>query len=160
MVTGSFDGTVDFGGGPLTNSGGTDIFLAKFSSAGAPLWSKQFGDSISAHNEGPSGVAVDGSGNVIITGGTSGAPDFGGGPLYGTSSVDIFLAKFSAAGAYVWAKRFGALYSDAGTAVAADGSGNVLAAGYFSESVDFGGGTITSANGSYALDGYVTKFTP
>lgn len=30
IVTGSFEGTVDFGGGVLTSAGSADIFIAKF----------------------------------------------------------------------------------------------------------------------------------
>ena len=30
VVTGSFRGTVDFGGGPLTRIGGQDVFMAKY----------------------------------------------------------------------------------------------------------------------------------
>ena len=30
IVTGSFNGTADFGGDPLTSAGGRDVFLAKY----------------------------------------------------------------------------------------------------------------------------------
>jgi hypothetical protein len=43
-ITGTFAGTVDFGGDPLTSSGWRDIFLAKFDASGAHLWSQRFGD--------------------------------------------------------------------------------------------------------------------
>jgi hypothetical protein len=39
VVTGYFQGTVNFGGGSLTSAGGTDIFLFKYSAAGAHVWS-------------------------------------------------------------------------------------------------------------------------
>ncbi|XXT15491.1 hypothetical protein WME94_35110 [Sorangium sp. So ce429] len=88
-ITGSFDGTVDFGGGPLTSAGRRDIFLFKLDPSGALLWSKRFG---STHEEYGFGVNVDGSGNVLLAGGYQGdtfAPivDFGGDPLPFTTII-------------------------------------------------------------------------
>jgi hypothetical protein len=37
VITGYFQGTVDFGGGPLISAGGRDIFLAKFDANGTHL---------------------------------------------------------------------------------------------------------------------------
>ena len=44
VVTGKFQGNVDFGGGALTSEGGSDIFVAKFDAYGNHLWSQRFGD--------------------------------------------------------------------------------------------------------------------
>jgi hypothetical protein len=43
------------------------------------------------------------------------------------------------------------MYDDAGKAVAMDATGNALAAGSFAESVDFGGGLLTSPGGADAF---------
>ena len=43
FMTGYFQSTLDFGGGPLTSAGSLDTFLAKFNPSGAHLWSKRFG---------------------------------------------------------------------------------------------------------------------
>jgi hypothetical protein len=43
------------------------------------------------------GVAVDGSGDVIVTGYFDDTVDFGGGPLSSAGGWDIFLVKFTAA---------------------------------------------------------------
>jgi hypothetical protein len=91
LVTGPFNGTVNFGGGGLTSAGGSDIFVAKFSGAdGAHLWSKRFGGS--SDDIGMS-VAADGSGDALLTGSFSGLVDFGGEILTSAGQTDIFVLK-------------------------------------------------------------------
>src|SRR5206468_3093812 len=45
-IAGFFSGPVDFGGGALAQGGDLDVFVAKFSSSGAHLWSKGFGGAL------------------------------------------------------------------------------------------------------------------
>jgi len=142
VVAGRFtSATVDFGGGPLTNLGSASLFLAKYSPAGAHLWSKSFGGAASSVTV--QRVAVDGSGNVAVTGSYTGTVNFGGGPLASAGGSDIFLAEYSAAGTHLWSKRLGSSQTDVGTSVAMDGSGNVVLTGWFTGTVDFGGGPLT-----------------
>jgi hypothetical protein len=157
VVTGTFTGSVDFGGGLLVNSTGVDILVAKYSGVdGSHSWSKNFG---STFGEGVGGVAVDGGGNVILTGAILGSVNFGGGPVGTNGTYDVYVVKLTADGAHVWSKRAGALYDDHGTAVAVDGSGNVLVTGDFYTSVDFSGGVspLTSPGGT---DSFLVKFGP
>jgi hypothetical protein len=74
VLTGLLYGTVDFGGGPLTSAGGSDIFVAKLDAFGNHVWSKRFGD---ASTQFGASVAVDSPGNVLLYG----TVDFGGGPV-------------------------------------------------------------------------------
>jgi hypothetical protein len=85
--------------------------------------------------------------------------DFGGGPLYGDGTLNIFVAKLTTNGAYVWGKRLksGATLNY-GCAAAFDTSGNLFTGGYFGGTLDFGGGTLT-ANVS-AEDGFLVKYAP
>ena len=53
------------------------------------------------------GVALDGSGNVVIVGQFQNTVDFGGGALTSAGDRDIFVAKYSPSGAYLWARRYG-----------------------------------------------------
>jgi hypothetical protein len=153
VMTGMFYGTLDFGGGPLTSAGSTDIFLAKLDPTGAHLWSKRVG---STSSDLGNGVAVDSNGNVVITGDFFGTVDFGSGPLTSTG-LDTFVAKYSASGANLWSKRFGGTSSTPGNGVATDRSGNVGVTGNFQGTVDFGGGPLTSAGG---LEIFVLKLAP
>ena len=158
IMTGGFAGSVNFGGSTLVDLGGGDIFLAKYSSSGAHQWSKRFGSN-SALGDASSGVAVDGAGNIIITGGILGSVSFGGDVLWSTQTYDIFAAKFTAAGTYVWSRRAGGAYDDYGQAVAADATGNVLVGGYFRVSADLGGGPLTNVDGPFG-DGFIVKYAP
>ncbi|HEX9148549.1 MAG TPA: hypothetical protein VF958_05230, partial [Thermoanaerobaculia bacterium] len=130
IVTGSFTGDVDFGGGRILNSGGSDIFLVKYSSNGMHQWSRSYGTT-AAVGDIANAVAVDGANNVLLTGSIVGAVDFGGGALAGNGSYDVFVAKFRSDATHVWSKRGGALYDDHGWGIAADSTGNVFSTGDF-----------------------------
>ena len=54
-------------------------------------------------------------------------------------------------------RRAGALFDDTGTAVACDSSGNSYVTGYFYDSVDLGGGPLTSPGG---WDSFLVKYQP
>ncbi|HEU4366366.1 MAG TPA: FlgD immunoglobulin-like domain containing protein, partial [Candidatus Krumholzibacteria bacterium] len=84
-------GTADFGGGPLVSAGGEDVFVAKYSHAGAHVWSARFGD---AQNDRALSVGVDAADQVMITGSFAEAINFGGGTFLANGGGDFFLAKF------------------------------------------------------------------
>jgi hypothetical protein len=141
IVAGYFSGSVSFGSGTLTSAGGTDIFVAKYSPAGANLWAKSFGGT---GDDRANGVAVDASGNIFITGQFSTTVNFGQGALTCAGGLDIFVAKLSPAGVGLWSKRYGSTSEDIGSALAVDGSGNVVVTGHFMGTNNFGGGTVIS----------------
>jgi chitodextrinase len=151
-VTGVFYGRVNFGTGALTSAGRGDMFIAKYSAAGVPQWVHHFGD---ASDQFGTAIAVDTSGNVYVTGYFYGLVDFGGGRLT-SNGYDIVLAKYTTNGAHVWSKVLGGSSSDMGQAIAVDASGNVVVAGQFGGTADFGGGPLTSAGG---FDGFLAKYT-
>lgn len=113
----------------LTRIGTWDAFALKLDAGGATVWAKNFGGS--GARVATSGIAVDGSGNVLLSGyflmaGLT-TPAL---TLVGTR--DAFAIKLDADGASLWAKNFGgsgAQMTDA--AIAADGSDNVYLGGYF-----------------------------
>ena len=150
-VTGNFKDIVDFGGVPLTSTGGSDIFVASFTSTGTHRWSRRFG---SLFDEGGFGAAVDVGGNVYVTGFFEATVDFGGGPLSSVGSDDIFVASFTSSGAPRWSRGFGSLPDDEGQSVAVDASGNVYVTGFFSRTVDFGEGPLNSAG---SMDIFLVK---
>lgn len=73
-VTGGVNGTVDFGGGPLTSFGSHDIVVVSFTSMGAHRWSKRFG---STEEDVAHEVAAGDSGNIALVARFQGSVDFG-----------------------------------------------------------------------------------
>jgi fibronectin type 3 domain-containing protein len=154
FLSGKFQGTVNFGGTNLTSAGADDIFLAKLSGAtGAHVWSKRMG---AASGDASIGVDVDGSGNVVMTGYFTGSVNFGGALLTATG-LDVFVAKYSTAGAHIWSKRFGGFDTQIPNGVAVGPGGEAIVTGYFASTIDFGSGALTS-QGSY--DAFLTNIGP
>ncbi len=130
--TGSTTGIATPGAYQVVYGGGTyDVFLAKFSSTGALIWSTYYGGS---GRDIASGIAADAAGNVYITGttaSTSGIATPGAHQtVWGGGSVgDAFLAKFSSTGAIQWATYFGGINNDNGMGLATDAFGSVFFSG-------------------------------
>lgn len=84
IVAGTFSGSITLGGGAaaLTSAGASDVFVVKLSPTGAVLWSVRLGGT---GTETAASVAVDGAGNVLVTGRMDGPVDFGGGAVNGTA---------------------------------------------------------------------------
>jgi len=148
-ITGYFFDTVDFDPGPgtadLTSAGLVDIFFAKYSSSGDYIWAKKLGGIV---NDEGSSIALDDTGNVYVTGRFQGTADFDPGPgtadLISAGGNDIFFAKYSSAGNYLWAKRAGGTSGDGSTSIALDDTSNVYVTGDFGGTADFdpGSGTV------------------
>ena len=83
-------------------------------------------------------VAVDGSGNTLLTGYFESTIDFGTGPIPVMGSRNAYVAQLDSAGAALWSKGYGT--SAVGRCIDADGLGRVYAAGYFTGTIDFGSG--------------------
>ena len=139
-VTGSFTSdTLTFGTIQLINAGGggSDIFIAKYSSSGSVIWAKRIGGTL---NEGANGIAIDGSANVYITGYfVSASISFGSITLTNTDPDDIFIAKYDSSGNALWAKKAGSLGAGTGNVnsngIATDAGGHVFITGFFSNHV-------------------------
>ncbi|WP_437544823.1 hypothetical protein WME97_37010 [Sorangium sp. So ce367] len=157
-----FAEAIDLGGGPLTTAGSEDIFVAKLDADGEHVWSKRFGDEALQRAY---GVAVDGAGNVVISGTFLGSVDFGAGPLvseggYGplepgsvTWGGNAFVTKLNPAGELLWAKRLGQYGPQTALDVAATADGELAITGLIYGDVDFGTGLMDCTYG----DAFVAK---
>ncbi|MDW8348419.1 MAG: SBBP repeat-containing protein, partial [Bacteroidia bacterium] len=103
--------------------------------------------STSSTSESISSSYTDPNGNTYVVGKFTGTADFDPGPStfnLTANTTDVFIAKYTALGALVWAKSFTTATSSAflnPTDIAVDASGNVYVCGIFSETVDFDPGT-------------------
>jgi len=142
VATGSFRDAVDFGGGPMGSAGASDGFVAVFDPSGNHVWSRTFGAGLADEGR---GVAADPFGNVFVTGAFQDTVSFGGGSFASAGLNDVFVVKYDSTGAHRWSARYGDTNFQSGDRVAANADGDVVVAGSFFGTVDFGGGPFTSA---------------
>ncbi|MDB6110032.1 MAG: hypothetical protein JWR69_1782, partial [Pedosphaera sp.] len=144
-----------FGSLALTNSGGADVFVAKYSSTGAAIWVRHGGGPSDSYGN---GIAVDAAGNSFVTGGFNSLVQFGPTALINNGSGgDIFVVKYDSAGNLLWAKQAGGNNDDQGLGIAVDAAGYGYAAGYFTGAALFAATGLTSLGVS---DAFVTKYDP
>lgn len=148
-ITGYFTGTVDFNPGgaepAILTANTTDIYFAKYNTDGNYVYAKAVG--------GPYGmdvsnsIFVDAAKNVYLTGYFYRKAQFDPENIadsisaYSETNYDIFYAKYSASGNYVYAKSISCSGFDEGKSIAADTEGNVYLTGYFNGTADFDPGT-------------------
>jgi hypothetical protein len=127
VVGGSFGGSVDFGGGPITaGAGATSGFVLALDPGGKYLWARSFGTGEDAV---VTAVAAGPTGNVAATGFFLGTADFGGGPSPSAGAEDVFITVMSSAGDPIWARTFGGLKSQRATGVTFAATGDVVISG-------------------------------
>ncbi|HKW15274.1 MAG TPA: SBBP repeat-containing protein, partial [Candidatus Krumholzibacteria bacterium] len=149
---GVFDGDIDIDGFILGTTGPRDIFLTKLDPTGEAIWYQHF---LSPDYKTCGEMAVDGSGNVFVTGDFSSFIQIWGTTYPSQGNNDIFVARFDTNGLNPWVHTFGDASDQRGIGLATDPSGNVFVAGWINGSVDFGGGLRTSAGLS---DVFLAKF--
>ncbi|MDY0167530.1 MAG: SBBP repeat-containing protein [Thermoguttaceae bacterium] len=106
--------------------GAYDAFLAKVSTDGALLWTTYFGGS---DEEAGFGIALDQSGNILVTGGTLSTDLAGANNAYYGGDIDGFVAKFSPSGNLLWSTYVGGNGSEGGFDLAVDSDGNAWITG-------------------------------
>ncbi|HEY9583957.1 MAG TPA: SBBP repeat-containing protein, partial [Candidatus Paceibacterota bacterium] len=157
-ITGSFTGTVDFGGGSVTalnTLGNGAFFVAKYNSVGSYQWMNQYAlGNEPYHSSRGYSLFIDSFGNLYATGAFGWTQSFGGSTtLTSYGANDIILVKYRASdGAHIWSKKLGGLNPtitvtlfESGYGVASDPSGNIYVTGEaWNTPVDVGMGTQTS----------------
>jgi hypothetical protein len=154
VVVGSFNNYLNVIGETLSTAGGGDIFLLKLTENGDPLWIKGFGSNLTDYT---AGVALSPDGKIAIGGVFGTTIDFGGGPLVSVGNEDLFLAELDQDGNHVWSRRYGGL-PDIGiiSSVAFGAPGVLFASGWFKNTVDLGGGPLSSTgDGAIFLARYI-----
>jgi hypothetical protein len=155
-ISGFFIGTAIFGDDTLIGQGGLDVFVTKINTYGEWQWAVGALTDLFQEIPHPPDVAVDGNGNVYITGNFKGTAIFGSTSFVSQGYSDIFIAKLNTNGEWQWAKSAGGIYYDSGQGIGVDGTGNTYVTGYFNDTVTFGTTTLTCKG---EFDAFVIKLT-
>jgi hypothetical protein len=149
IVSGFFNGTMTAFGGSL-QSQDYDIFVAKLTAAGVPVWVTPLGGS------GPDKyayLAVDAAGDIYLAGQISGSAMLGSYPVGGFGGLDIFVAKLNNAdGSVAWATSFGSTGDDAAAAITINEAGQLLVSANVAGPITTGGPSF--GDGDVALVSY------
>ncbi|NOQ71476.1 MAG: T9SS type A sorting domain-containing protein [Crocinitomix sp.] len=170
-------GTIDFDPGPANYEvfGGPEgkTVLQKLDVDGNFIWAKEFlepgaGDGVIGNGLEVNGITVDDSGNLLLTGSTSGRIDYDPGDEeffadeVGVVYYDIFILKLTNNGDFLWAQTMGSGCNDGGEDIDIDHNGSVYVTGTFCLTVDFNDGVGTdelAAAGVEGSDVFILKLT-
>lgn len=146
----------------INPASGFDAFIARYNTTGGYVFAKQLVGS--ANQDEITGVALDGAGNICVVGHFYNTVDFDPGAgtanLTSNGGMDAFVAKYTGAGAYLWANKIGGSNFDQGFGIAVNPSNDVLPAGYFDTYADFDPNPATQAGlVAGGGDGYFARYT-
>jgi len=141
--------------------GGTDAFLAKFSSSGSLSWATYYGGDGEDYGD---CVCTDFSGNVYIAGTSASSNGIATSGAYHTSgggtNFDAFLAKFSSSGSLILGTYYGGNGPDFAKGISADALGNVCIMGYTNSNSDIASsGAYQTSFGGGNYDVFLAKFS-
>ncbi|WP_158501507.1 kelch repeat-containing protein [Vitiosangium sp. GDMCC 1.1324] len=152
VISGYFNGTVNFGGAPLTSVDSTDAFVAKLDGNGNHVWSHRLGNLNYAVSL---DVTTDGAGNTVVSGVFYGTLKFDNQDiLTSTGDSDSFVVKLAPDGTLLnWTAIGGAKHQEV-WGMAVDSQGDVLVAGRNWGTLNVNGTLYPTAGGA---DAFVVK---
>jgi PKD repeat protein len=128
---------------PIASNSGASLLISKLSENGAVYWAKTSGEGSSCSTNG-NDITIDDDGNVYVTGSFSSSAMFDQFVLDSNGGSDIFVAKISSGGNWIWAINAGSSGNDSGNSIVSDNEGNCYLTGFFQNSMDLGQETVTS----------------
>lgn len=173
-LSGTFTGTADFNPSDSAKAqvaAGSTVtpFVVKLANDGSYLWSDTVRTitPVADKTNTVNGLAVDGIGNVYLTGTFAGVLDFDPGNATTSltsadESMDGFVWKLDPAGALLYARRFGGSKDETVSDLSIHPAGDVYVTGTFTGIADFDPSSSVANLGSGAgtVDGYVLKLGP
>jgi hypothetical protein len=154
LFAGGIDGVAAFGAANPPNTDGEDIFVVQLDSGGAYVWQTTFG---SPNDDAATGVAVDASNDVYVTGTFNGLMDVGLGsnPLNSTVS-NVFVLSLDTNGTPLWAQQLVSANTESAGGIAVTPSGVAVAGGY-AKTIDIGGTMLTATTSG---SGFASMLSP
>ena len=152
-VAGAFGGTARFGTNTITQSAGTDLFLAQCDAAGTLQWIQQLRVGYSGP---PFQLAVDTLGRAALAGAFRGTARFGTNTIVsGGTEANVFLARFDTTGEPLWARRLAEGDMESPVRLAVNGAGHCFLASGFAGTFSLGTNQFTSVG---EHDVFLTRF--
>ena len=160
----NFNNPSSFSNNVITTAGGTDNFIAKYTSTGDLLWIKRSGG---IYSDQAYSVTSDLFGNLYCTGYFTETANFNTPSSFGTNEIvsaggyDIFIAKYNQNGEIIFFKRAGGTGFDLGASIKVDPSGIYLC-GSFNSVANF---NTPNSSGSFEVisagnsDIFLAKFS-
>ncbi|MCC3155729.1 SBBP repeat-containing protein [Hymenobacter sp. 15J16-1T3B] len=157
-AAGNFSGTLTFGAATVTTgaslSSFSEVYVAKLNASGQWQWASKAGGTA---DDMAQSIAVDATGNAFVAGSFH-SPTATFGTLTLTNSTpqpasasstesDLYVAKLSAAGQWLWATNATGTRGEDASDVALDASGNVFISGDFYSSRLTAGSSVLPSNG-------------
>ncbi len=144
LIAGAFRETIHFQDTILTALDVCDIFIVKFDNDGEFIWAKSEGGN--SWDWGYS-LCVDINDNLYVTGYFYETAYFSGHTVTANYSSDIFIAKYTSDGQFVWIKHYGGeedFFANSGNSIIADSNSNIYVTGRFGGNISFGNYNFTS----------------
>lgn len=160
--------TAGFGSFTLTNKSSpvasfSDLFLAKYDSAGNLLWVRQGGGTSNPNlvnrNDAATALVADAADNIYLTGSYHTVVDFGSLQLTNLNATNFFVAKYDGAGNPLWARTTSGTNTSQGNGICLDAATNVYVTGFHLGSLNLGSGVLTNANNPFLnSSAFVAKY--
>ena len=160
LITGSFQGTANFGGSsltsilnPVTSLSSSDVFIAKYANAtGALIWVKQ---GAAKFEDKGIDIVTDNLDNVYVCGQFSDTIQFTA--IHNNAVINAgFIIKLNSSGTEVWFKKVAAPFISLNS-LAIDNSSNLFIAGEFQGTLAYFGSTISFVTGLYTNNALLLK---
>ena len=144
IVGGLYRNTVDFNPSTVTTTLDplSGAFVAKLNTSGGLAWARAFTNNGSGvPTNSTTALTTDSAGNIYATGYFQQSIDLDPGAASDirttNGSSDVFIAKLTATGNYIWGETLGGVSGESSHGVAVDNAGNVHMAISYSDQVDF-----------------------
>lgn len=140
-VVGHSNGSVQFGSAAINGFGSSDIFIAKYDSAGNPVWAKTAGGT---GDDLATGITIDSNNNIYVAGYFQSLGNFGGTNIFSNGQNDVFISKLDSNGNFIWTNTAGSTESDEIQGIDIDSTNNIYVTGHFYNTITLGANNLTS----------------
>jgi hypothetical protein len=155
IITGYYYDSIAFSDTTIYAAGGSDIFLAKYSSSGDRLWLQQAGGPYSDQSY---SLSSDSEGNILFTGSYFEEIQLGDTMLTTLDPTGVFLAKLNPQGELLHVLQADGNGLTAESFAAFDQDGNIFFTGNFSGQLTVGPYFFDA--GAFNVDIFITKYSP